>query len=72
MGLDKRSKEYKLDKKTWEETRARITTKMQHDDFIIMCQLHSKYYEHKYYVPCTCNKRLLRKWIKELDSKLLN
>jgi len=44
---------------------------MSNSDFKLMCQLHSKYFNHKYYEPCTCNKRILRDWIQQLDNKLL-
>ena len=59
------------DKIIWQEAKQRITTKMSNSDFKLMCTLHSKYFNHKYYEPCTCNKRILRDWIQQLDNKLL-
>ena len=59
------------DKIIWQGVKHRTTSKMSNQDFKIMCQLHSKYFNHKYYEPCTCNKRILRDWIHQLDNKLL-
>ena len=59
------------DKIIWQDVKQRTTSKMSNQDFKIMCQLHSKYFNHKYHEPCTCNKTLLRSWIQQLDNKLL-
>jgi hypothetical protein len=59
------------DIKLWEEARARIIGKITNKDYKILCQLHSKYFNHKYKEPCTCNKRNLRSWIADVDSKLI-
>ena len=59
------------DKIIWQGVKHRTTSKMSNSDFKIMCQLHSKYFNHKYHEPCTCNKRILRNWIQQLDNKLL-
>jgi hypothetical protein len=58
------------DIKLWQEARKRITTKMERTDFRLMCLLHSRYFNHKYSEPCTCNKVRLRQWIEQLDNKL--
>ena len=60
-----------LDIRTWQEVCARITHKITNDDFKIMCKLHSKYFNHKYSEPCTCNKRILRQWLTQLNKKLI-
>ena len=59
------------DVKLWSEVKARTTTKIINADFKILCQLHSKYFNHRYKEPCTCNKDLLRLWISELNDKLI-
>ena len=59
------------DKIIWQGVKQRTKTTMSNQDFKIMCQLHSKYFNHRYYEPCTCNKRILRSWIHQLDNKLL-
>ena len=59
-----------LDKQTWLEVKSRIVNKITNADYKILCQLHAKYFNHKYKEPCTCNKENLRNWIKEVDNKL--
>jgi len=59
------------DKIIWQGVKQRITSTMSNEDFKIMCKLHSKYFNHKYSEPCTCNKRRLRQWIEELNNKLI-
>jgi len=59
------------DKIIWNGVKQRMTSVMSNEDFKIMCRLHSKYFNHKYSEPCTCNKRRLRQWIEELNNKLI-
>ena len=59
------------DKIIWNGVKERTTSKMSNKDFKTMCKLHSKYFNHKYSEPCTCNKRMLRRWIEELNNKLI-
>ena len=59
------------DKIIWNGVKQRTTSKMSNEDFKIMCKLHSKYFNHIYSEPCTCNKRRLRQWIEQLNDKLI-
>jgi hypothetical protein len=60
------------DVKLWAEVKARITTKISYNDFVTMCTLHAKYYNHKNDLMCgRCDKEKLRLWISEIDSKLI-
>lgn len=60
------------DKIIWQGVKQRTTSTMSNEDFKIMCKLHSKYFNnHKYSEPCTCNKKMLRNWIQQLDEKLI-
>ena len=59
-----------LDKQTWLEVKSRIVNKITNTDYKILCQLHAKYFNHKYKEPCTCNKENIRNWIKDVDNKL--
>ena len=59
------------DKIIWNGVKQRITSKMRNEDFKIMCRLHSKYFNHKYQEPCTCSKKIVRKWIEQLNNELL-
>ena len=60
----------KEDIKLWSEVKLRITTKIVHADFKTVCLLHSRYFNHRYKEPCTCNKTLIKLWISEVDNKL--
>ena len=56
------------DYKDWEqfrlgENKDTITAK----EFWLVCDLHAKYYKHKFYKPCTCDPKTVNKWIKELN-----
>ena len=59
------------DKIIWQGVKQRTKSTMLNEDFKIMCKLHSKYFNHKYSEPCTCNKRRLRQWIEQLNDKLI-
>lgn len=59
------------DKTQWAEVKSRVSSKMTNADYKTMCKLHAKYFNHKYSEPCTCNKQILRQWIRQLDEKLL-
>ncbi len=59
------------DRIIWNGVRERITSTMSNQDFKIMAKLHAKYFNHKYSEPCTCNKRILRQWIFQLNEKLI-
>jgi len=59
------------DKIIWQGVKERTTSTMSNEDFKIMCKLHSKYFNHKYSEPCTCNKSMLRQWIEQLNNKLI-
>jgi len=54
---------------TWQDLRSRIKNTITRDDFKILCRLHADNFNHKYNEFCTCNKSLLRKWIKDLEIK---
>lgn len=55
------------DKEKWLDVLSRITTTMTRADFKILCELHAKYFKHKYREFCTCNKKKIRMWIEDLN-----
>mgnify|MGYP001120901742 CR=1 FL=1 len=81
--IDKRSKEYKEYKQwknepkhtkeylLWQDVKSRITSKMNRNDYKILCELHSELFKHKYYEPCTCSPKKIRQWIKEVDNRII-
>ena len=36
-------------------------------EFDLVCILHSDYYKHSFYKPCTCNPKVINKWIADLN-----
>jgi hypothetical protein len=57
----------KLDYKDWEQFRMGSKQHISNKEFELVCQLHAKYHKHKYYKPCTCNPKVINKWIKDLN-----
>jgi hypothetical protein len=57
----------KYDFKDWEIFRLSKKSTISREEFTMVCKLHSTYYKHKYYEPCTCNPKLINKWIQELN-----
>jgi len=44
------------------------TSVIIHEDLKVISRLHAKYFNHKEYVPCTCNWKLVKKWINALNE----
>ncbi len=57
----------KYDFKRWEEFRLSKKSTISREEFEMVCQFHSTYYKHPMHHPCTCNPKLINKWIKELN-----
>lgn len=57
----------KYDFKDWEKFRLSEKTTISREEFKMVCKFHATYYNHKYFEPCTCNPKLINKWIKELN-----
>jgi len=55
------------DFKQWEEFRLSKRSTINREEFKLVCQFHATYYNHKYFEPCTCNPKLINKWISELN-----
>jgi hypothetical protein len=54
----------------WKEIQERITHKISNADFKIMCELHAKYFNHKFEILCSCNKAKIRQWLFQLNDIL--
>ena len=57
-----------LDKIDWREFRASVNNVLSREQFELICQLHSKYYKHSYYKPCTCSPKVIKTWIAQLND----
>jgi len=57
----------KLDRQDWQEFRMETKQYLSPTEFELISQLHSKYYKHNYYRPCTCSPVTIKNWIKDLN-----
>ncbi len=55
------------DRATWEDFKAIVTNKLTPEYRNILCTFHAQYYNHKYNEPCTCNGKIYRMWIADID-----
>ncbi len=56
------------DRKIWKEFKLKVTTKLTQPQYKQLCELHAKYFNHKYYEPCSCRPIELRQWISDIDK----
>jgi len=56
------------DQELWIDFKANVTTKLSKEQYRLLCTLHSRYYNHKYYEPCSCKPKTLVMWIKDIDN----
>ena len=69
MELVKFSKE-EYDK--WTEFKAANGKSINRPEQELIATLHSKYYKHTYYLPCTCTPKTYIAWIKQLNDIYAN
>ena len=62
----------KEDRIDWKKFRMGKKQHLSAKEFELVCQLHAKYYKHKYHKPCTCNPKKIVQWIKDLNIILDN
>ena len=58
----------KLDRIDWKLFKDNVQDKLSQEQFELVCQLHAKYFKHRYYKPCTCNPKTIVYWIKQLND----
>jgi hypothetical protein len=57
-----------LDRKDWYQFRSKNTTRVSRQEIKMIAELHSKYFNHKYKVPCSCSPKDLQKWVDDLNK----
>jgi len=57
-----------IDKKDWKQFKADVKGKLSQEQYKLLCRLHSKYYNHKYYEPCSCSPKRLLQWIADINK----
>jgi len=55
------------DFKQWDKFRRSKRDTLTGAEFKMVSDLHSKYYNHKFYLPCTCNPNTIKRWIKDIN-----
>ena len=55
------------DRATWEDFKANVTNKLTPEYRKVLCKLHAQYYNHKYNEPCTCNGKIYKMSIADMD-----
>lgn len=55
------------DKEAWIDFKATVTSKLNQKQFKLLCDLHAKYYKHRYYEPCSCRPKEIRMWIADIE-----
>ncbi len=58
----------KLDYGKWTEFRMGTSNHLSTDEFRLVCELHATYYKHRYYKPCTCSPKKIKRWINDLNK----
>ncbi len=58
----------KLDRRDWEKFRSGLSQKVSKEEVQLISELHAKYFNHKFKVPCSCSPRIIQGWITELNS----
>tara|TARA_R110001583_G_scaffold141444_4_gene293604 strand:+ start:521 stop:739 length:219 start_codon:yes stop_codon:yes gene_type:complete len=56
------------DYKKWGIFRKSKRVTLTSREFEMVCQLHALYNRHNYYKPCTCNPRVVKGWITDLNT----
>ena len=58
----------KIDRYNWKQFKAEVKDKLNKEQYKLLCELHAKYYKHKYREPCSCNPKRLIQWIADIDK----
>jgi len=58
----------KIDRDNWKQFKAEVKDKLNKEQYKLLCELHAKYYKHKYSEPCSCNPKRLIQWIADIDK----
>jgi hypothetical protein len=56
------------DRLDWYNFLAKVNHSLNRNQFQLVCELHSKYFKHKFYKPCTCNPKVIKQWISDITK----
>ncbi len=58
------------DRKEWKKFLNRKNqSELNRTEIDFVARLHSELYDHKFHTPCTCNGRIYKTWIEEINKK---
>ena len=66
--MEKKLKMNKEDFYLWTVFRKKNTSTASQKDVKLICSLHAKYFNHSYYIPCTCSASTYNLWIEHLNE----
>lgn len=52
----------------WEKFNAEVKSTISPEDVKLISELHSKYFKHKFHIPCSCNPKTIVRWIDDLNK----
>jgi|TARA_R100000781_G_C4070436_1_gene124287 hypothetical protein len=58
----------KDEKKQWSKFRMGKKSFLSRAEFEMVSKLHAAKYKHSFYLPCTCNPKVIKQWIKDLNK----
>ena len=69
--MESQEMEQKLNKEEydkWTEFRSQKSSTINKTEQELIATLHSKYFAHKYYLPCSCSPKEWNRWIQQLNE----
>jgi len=53
----------------WKEFRNNTSNEISHSEYLLLCELHAYYFEHKYHQPSKCcGQKTLNRWVTDLTT----
>ncbi len=58
----------KLHYDKWTEFQEGTGSELNKEEQKLLARLHSHYFKHTYYLPCTCSPKIYNQWISEINN----
>jgi hypothetical protein len=59
------------DKIWWKQFRDNLRNTVSNDEYLVICELHSFYFNHPLVKPCKCNPEVIQSYIDDLNELYL-
>jgi hypothetical protein len=66
--LNNKKKMTDKDYKFWTEFRGNTSTRITYDELKRIAQMHADYYKHTFFIPCSCNKKKIQRFIDDINK----